>query len=73
MHNAQSPQAEPVRPSWKNMPTIAILANLPLASSADKLLVFLTWIAGGENLETEVARCNVVPADWSCEMSQKAP
>ena len=40
MYKAQSPQAEPVRPSWKNMPMIAILANLTLPSSADKMLVF---------------------------------
>merc|ERR1719245_1190125 len=31
---AQSPQALPVRPSWKNMPMMAIIASLPLAISA---------------------------------------
>ena len=39
-YKAQSPQAEPVRPSCKNMPMNAILANLPLPSSADNMLVF---------------------------------
>ena len=29
MHSAQSPQAEPVRPSWKNMLMIAIIARRP--------------------------------------------
>ena len=37
---------------------IAILANLTSPSSADKMLVS-HWIAGGENLEAEVARCNL--------------
>ena len=40
------------------MPMIAIMANLQLPSSADKNCL-LTWIAGGENLEAEVGRCNL--------------
>mmetsp|Transcript_5201 Transcript_5201/g.11787 ORF Transcript_5201/g.11787 Transcript_5201/m.11787 type:complete len:229 (-) Transcript_5201:739-1425(-) len=37
VYKAQSPQAEPVRPSWKNMPMMATIARRPLASSAFKL------------------------------------
>ena len=35
--------------SWKNMPMIAIMANLPLASSADNFLVFSS---GSEEVNT---------------------
>jgi len=35
VYRAQSPQAEPVRPSWKNMPMMAIMASLPLANSVE--------------------------------------
>ena len=35
--------------SWKNMPMIAIMANLPLASSADSFLVFSS---GSEEVKT---------------------
>ena len=34
VYNAQTPQAEPVRPTWKNMPLMAMIASLPLAISA---------------------------------------
>jgi len=40
VYKAQSPQAEPVRPSWKNIPMIATIANRPLAISAASFLVF---------------------------------
>jgi len=34
VYKAQSSQAEPVRPTWKNMPMMAVTADLPLAISA---------------------------------------
>ena len=34
---APTAEKEPVRPSWKNMPVIAIIARRPLASSAFSL------------------------------------
>merc|ERR1712151_622940 len=34
VYKDQSPHAEPVSPSWKNIPMIAIMARRPLASSA---------------------------------------
>merc|ERR1711933_140672 len=37
VYNSQSPQALPVRPSWKNMPMMAIMARRPFAISAASL------------------------------------
>jgi len=39
VYRAQSPQAEPVSPSWKNIPMMAIIARRPLASSAFNLVL----------------------------------
>ena len=58
--------------SWKNMPMMAIMASLPLASSADSFLVFS---AGSEEVKTfhpKSPAAAAVPADWSWETSQKA-
>ena len=58
--------------SWKNIPMMAIMASLPLASSADSFLVFS---AGSEEVKTfhpKSPAAAAVPADWSWETSQKA-
>merc|ERR1719443_1818866 len=40
VYNDQSPHADPVRPSWKNMPMIAIIASRPFAISAASFFCF---------------------------------
>ena len=42
--------------SWKNMPMMAIMASLPLASSADSFLVFSAGIRRSQDLPSEVTR-----------------
>ena len=49
VYRDQSPQALPVRPSWKNMPMMAIMAKRPLASSA---LNFFDFSAGSFDVRT---------------------
>jgi len=49
VYKAQSPQAEPVRPSWKNIPMMATIANRPLAISA---LSFLVFSSGSSEVRT---------------------
>ena len=59
-------------PAWKNMPMMAIIASLPLASSA---LSFLVFSAGSEEVKTLNPKSPAaagVPGDWSWETSQKA-
>ena len=58
--------------AWKNIPMMAIIASLPLASSA---LSFLVFSAGSEEVNTLNPKSPAaagVPADWSWETSQKA-
>merc|ERR1719327_2060201 len=69
----QSPHAEPVSPSRKNIPIIAIIASRPLASSAAS---FFSFSAGSLDVSTLNPKSPFeagVPGDWSCESSQKAP
>jgi hypothetical protein len=68
---AQSPQAEPVRLSWKNMLMIALMARQPFAISAVSFLIFS---AGSEevNLKLKSLLEDAVPGDWFCEVPPRA-
>mmetsp|Transcript_103974 Transcript_103974/g.279379 ORF Transcript_103974/g.279379 Transcript_103974/m.279379 type:complete len:231 (-) Transcript_103974:194-886(-) len=44
-YRAQSPQAWPVRPFWKNMPMMAIMASLPLLISASSFFSLVSLSA----------------------------
>merc|ERR1719240_2354095 len=73
VYSAQSPHAEPVSPSWKNIPMMAIIASLPLASSAESFLVFSDGSLEVSTLKPKSPAAAAVPADWSCDNSQNAP
>merc|ERR1719203_2332619 len=47
VYRAQSPHADPVRPSWKNIPMIAIIARRPLAISAFNFFFLVSLSAIG--------------------------
>merc|ERR1719277_637137 len=72
VYNAQSPQALPVRPSWKNMPMIATMASRPFAISAESLPFNAVGSDEVSNFQPKSPAAAEVPADWSCESSQKA-
>ena len=51
VRRAQFSHALPVRPSWKNMPMIAIIASLPLASSERSFLALTSGSPLGGTLK----------------------
>jgi len=72
VYSAQSPHAEPVRPSWKNMPMIATMARRPLAISAASFFVFSMGSLAVRTFQPKSPDAAGVPADWSWEISQYA-
>ena len=54
------------------MPMMAIIANLPFASSALSFLVFSAGSDAVKTLNPKSPAAAGVPADWSWETSQKA-
>ena len=59
-------------PAWKNIPMMAIIASLPLASSALSFLVFSAGSEAVKTLNPKSPAAAGVPGDWSWETSQKA-
>merc|ERR1719356_2298452 len=72
VYNDQSPHALPVSPSWKNIPMIAIIAKRPFAISALNLFFSASGSDDVSNFQPKSPAAAEVPADWSCESSQKA-
>jgi len=65
VYRAQSPHADPVRPSWKNIPMIAIIARRPLAISAANLDCFCAASLDVSTFQPKSPAAAAVPADWS--------
>eukprot|EP00438_Fugacium_kawagutii_P031659 Skav207328 [mRNA] locus=scaffold3027:204226:210297:+ [translate_table: standard] len=53
----------PNRPTWKNIPMIAIIASLPLASSAESFLVFSAGSDAVNTLNPKSPAAAGVPGD----------
>jgi hypothetical protein len=66
---AQLPRAEPVNPTWKNMPTITTTARR-LSRSPRRDCGLRSRVRRGRHLEAEVALGS--RNAWSCVVSQKA-
>ena len=57
--------------SWKNIPMMAIMANRPLASSADNLLGLLLRVGGSQDLEAIVTRgASLVVIEATAELNK---
>ena len=64
-YKAQVPPAEPVMPTWRNMPMVSKMANLPLARSADQFLVFSAGTLEARTLKPKSPAAALVPAEPS--------
>ena len=75
VQSAQLPQAEPVNPSLKTMPTIIfiIMAKRPFAISAANLDCFAAASHGVSPFQPESPAAAAVPADWSRDRPLNAP
>ncbi len=66
--NAQSTHSEPVKPSWKKRPMIAIVARRPFAIAAASFSCFFCLSAGYVGvsiLRPESPAAVAVPGDWT--------
>ena len=62
-YKAPVPPAEPVMPTWRNLPMVSKMANLPLARSADQFLVFSAGTLEARSLKPKSPAAALVPAD----------